>query len=133
VAQAVQVQFAWQSVLFQNFLESECKFTYLHTEKEPDNKTYSVPENVTEITNQFDNVDPNYYEGSVDGGVTYLSRSDWTGTFPEQVKVTATQQMIDEMFKTGIDEDPNAVMPTTGANNGLSLITMRGLAYESPL
>ena len=112
--------------------DGDAAFTYVHTEKELDNKTYAVSENGTEITNKFDNVDLNYYDGSVDGGLTYLSRSDWTGTFPEQVKATATQQMLDEMFKTGIDEDPNAVMPTTGANNGLSLIAMRGLDYDDP-
>ena len=28
--------------------------------------------------------------------------------------------------------DPNAVMPTLGADNGLSLIDMRGLAYDDP-
>ena len=112
--------------------DGDAAFTYVHTEKELDTKTYAVSENGTEITNQFDNADLNYYEGSVEGGVTYLSRSDWTGTFPKQVKATATAQMLEEMAKTGMDEDPDAEMPTTGADNGLSLIAMRGLNYDDP-
>ena len=112
--------------------DGDAEFTYVYTENELDTKTYAVSENGTEITNQFDNADLNYYEGSVEGGVTYLSRSDWTGTFPKQVKATATAQMLEEMAKTGMDEDPDAEMPTTGADNGLSLIAMRGLDYDDP-
>lgn len=45
-----------------------------------DSTTYSVsPVNSeVEITNQFDDVDANYYDEC-----TYLTRSDWTGTYPD--------------------------------------------------
>ena len=29
-------------------------------------------------------------------------------------------------------DDPNAVMPTTGANNGLKLADLTGVAYDDP-
>lgn len=112
--------------------DGNAAFTYRYTQASLDTTTYATSETGYAITNRFDDADLGYYEGSVDGGMTYLSRSDWTGTFPQQVLVTATPQMIEEMTKTGIDEDLNAVMPTTGAENGLSLISMRGLDYDDP-
>lgn len=112
--------------------DGNADFTYRHTEAKLDKTTYAISASGYEITNQFDDVDLNYYEGSVEGGVTYLSRSDWTGTFPSQVKVTATKQMIAEMTKVGIDEDPEAEMPVTGADNGISLISLRGVPFDDP-
>lgn len=107
-------------------------FTYRHTESKLDTTTYATSETGYAITNQFDDVDLNYYEGSVEGGVTYLSRNDWSGTFPTQVKVTATEQMIAEMTKTGMDADPDAEMPVTGADNGISLISLKGIDFDDP-
>lgn len=109
------------------------KFTYCHHENSMDNKTYAASVTGYGITNRFDDASLTYYEGSVENGMVYLSRSDWEGTFPQRVEVTATEQMIAEITKTGIDEDPNAVMPTTGADNGLSLIMLKGLDYDDPL
>ena len=45
-----------------------------------DDKTYSVSNGV-EVRNQMENADINYFLG--EGTVTYLSRSDWEGTFPK--------------------------------------------------
>lgn len=112
--------------------DGDADFSYQHTEDALDTITYSTSVTGYEITNRFDDASFNYYAGSVDGGVTYLTRSNWTGTFPQQVKATATAQMIEEMTQTGIEEVPDAVMPTTGADNGLSLISMRGLDYDDP-
>ena len=108
-------------------------FVYLHRESKMDTTTYATSVTGYGITNRFDDAGFQYYEGSVEGGMVYLTRSDWTGTFPKRVVATATAQMIAEMTKTGIDEDPDAVMPTTGADNGLSLIQMKGLEYDDPL
>lgn len=48
--------------------------------EEFDDETYSVSNGV-EVRNQMENADINYYLG--EGTVTYLSRSDWEGTFPK--------------------------------------------------
>lgn len=48
-------------------------------ESATDKITYSVSQSGTTITNVADNVDLNYY---LPGTVTYLSRSDWEGTYP---------------------------------------------------
>lgn len=45
-----------------------------------DSETYAVSKAGVEITNQLDNADLNYY---LPGTVTYLSRSDWEGTWPK--------------------------------------------------
>ena len=83
-----------------------------------------------EVTNQFDDVSS---EISV-----YLSRGDFAGTFP--VAPTAAElkanDTIMEAFKpywAGDHEDPEAEMPVTGAENGISLINMRGVDFDDPL
>lgn len=106
-------------------------FVYRHTEGRLDTETYSVADNGYAIANRFAEADLGHYEGSVEGGMTYLSRNDWVGTFPKRVVATATPQMLKEMAKTGIDEDPNAEMPATGVDNGVALISLRGVDYDS--
>lgn len=45
-----------------------------------DETTFAKSENGTEVVNQLQNADINYYKP---GYATYLSRSDWQGTFPK--------------------------------------------------
>lgn len=49
------------------------------SESDPDLTTFAVSDSGTAITNVADNADLNYY---LPGTVTYLSRSDWEGTYP---------------------------------------------------
>lgn len=94
--------------------------------------------------------------------VTYLSRSDWEGTFPthdgepgQQISTwgneingedgvsytyvkTASDDLIAELdsFSSGTDVDPETLADTQivyGADNGLTLIDMRGLDFDDPL
>ncbi|NTV79630.1 MAG: beta-glucosidase, partial [Clostridiales bacterium] len=102
-----------------------------------------------EITNLFDDAA---------GDVNYLTRSDWTGTFPthdgepmgdvstwgneingeDGVSYTygkvADEELIAQLdsFDSGTDVDPNSFDENIvyGQDNGLSLIDMRGLDYE---
>lgn len=65
-----------------------------------DAEIYSVSTQTgAEITNQFDDADVNRYEGSGDNTVTYVSRNDWTGTWPtEAVSLSiATEQMAEDI------------------------------------
>lgn len=94
--------------------------------------------------------------------VTYLSRSDWEGTFPTHDGEPGTQistwgneingedgvsytyvktgsaHLIAELdsFSSGTDVDPASLAETPiiyGADNGLKLIDMRGLDFDDPL
>ena len=62
--------------------------------------------------------------------VTYLSRNDWEGTWPETYKdLTATNEMISTMADDYSDieanGDPSSV--TFGADNGMTLANLKGV------
>lgn len=106
------------------------------------------------ITNQFDSADLNKY--SIE--MTYLSRSDWQGTWPTVMELEANDQMLQELnsyqtysgmasvsaeallndleiFKQygGYEEGSDAVtMPTIGADNNMTLGMMIGKDYDDP-
>ncbi|MCD7885270.1 MAG: glycoside hydrolase family 3 C-terminal domain-containing protein [Lachnospiraceae bacterium] len=99
-----------------------------------DTTTYAVSaETGNEITNQLDFADMNTYEGSGENEVTYVSRSDWTGTWPEEaVTFSASDEIMlaDLASNKEIVEDEDAEMPTYGADNGFSLIMLRSTDEE---
>lgn len=116
--------------------DGNAAFVYAWTETEIDTETYSVSLNGTEITSQLSLADPNLYEGT-DSTVTWLSRSDWMGTFPtESAKVALTQMLIDDLQHNHYD--PSEIdmslysIPTTEADNGLRLYDMMGKDYDDP-
>jgi beta-glucosidase len=96
-----------------------------------DTQTYRYSDTGVEVTNQFDDADLNYWQ---DGAVTYLTRSDWAGTFPEEaLSVTATAEMMavlqGELYVKA-DDAPSASAMTQGVNNGLTFASMRNVAYD---
>lgn len=75
------------------------------------------------------------------GDVTYLSRADGFANYAEATAAPANhslsaQALADYASAATFDaakyDDPNAVMPTTGANNGLKLADLSGVAYDDP-
>ena len=94
--------------------------------------SYSTSLNGTKIENQLSDADPNLYFG--EGTVTFLSRNDWTGTWPtESVKLTLTERMVTELTEgrwATMGEDYFEVpaewheMPILDAKNGLTLYDM---------
>ena len=107
-----------------------------------DSRVYNVPATIvydegrstdlTAPTNQFENVE---------GDVTYLSRADGFANYAEATAAPASMSMSDEAkasFLNNSNYDPNNynnpddVMPTTGASNGIQLVQMRGVAYDDP-
>ncbi|MCQ2797629.1 MAG: glycoside hydrolase family 3 C-terminal domain-containing protein [Bacilli bacterium] len=119
------------------------KWTTTNSEANPDKEIFSKSK-YTEfpITNQFDHADPNKYEGTP-GHVTYLSREDWTATFPTSAPVWAVNEKMWKDGLTDIEADrqanidkmiaehySDAKMPTYGANGDLSAIKMKGKDFN---
>ena len=51
-----------------------------------------------DVVNRFNDADVNLYEGTKGQEITYLSRSDWNGTYPKPVELTCTsERMISDM------------------------------------
>ncbi len=113
--------------------DGNAAMTYLYNVAELDTETYSVSSATgAEITNQFDNTDLSTYGYEM----TFLSRSDWTGTWPKDLTLEATDQMFEDGLKIyqtydGV-EGSTAEMPTMGAQNGLTLAMMIGKDYDDP-
>ena len=76
-----------------------------------------------DVVNRFDDADLRTY----DANFTYLSRSDWEATYPTHYQVVATEDMLAMLAIPEGTDDPDAVMPTLGAQNGLTLAMMRGV------
>lgn len=100
-----------------------------------DAETYSIAANGTPIANQLSESDVNLYQGS-SKKITYLSRSDWAGTFPgdEPLKLAVTESLVQDLQNVRYDraDYPETSMPVTGADNGLKLYDMIGLEYDAP-
>ncbi len=111
--------------------DGNANLTYTWTETELD-LTYSESLNGTKIENQLQDADPNQYFG--EGTVTFLSRNDWTGTWPtESVKLSLIDRMVTELTEgrwATMGEDYFEVpeewheMPILNAKNGLTLYDM---------
>ena len=92
-----------------------------------DDTTFATTKNGTAVENQLADADLNSY---MPGTVTYLSRSDWSGTFPKTYDgLTAT----DEMLAGGLSNDTYEITDnadaddtTWGADNGLTLADFKG-------
>lgn len=92
-----------------------------------DSSSFAVTLNGTPVENQLQDADLNNW---LEYTVTYLSRNDWEGTWPETYKdLTATDEMISTMADDYSDieanGDPSSV--TFGADNGMTLANMKGV------
>ncbi len=108
--------------------------TYQWSETEFDAKTYSTAENGTLITNRLSDSDINLSE-DLGEEIRYLSRSDWTGTFPTEIlKLTLTDALAAKLQDVQYDADHygEEEMPTLGADNGLKLVELIGADYDDP-
>ncbi|QCQ18095.1 beta-glucosidase [Microbacterium sp. RG1] len=93
---------------------------------------------LTEVTNQFDDVSAQFTTEDEAGKIPVFSRADFAGTFP--TAPTGDMLVADEAVAAGFDAwDADAEadafegeMPATGAASDLSLIDMRGLAKDDP-
>ncbi len=69
-----------------------------------------------------------------DGGLTYLSRSDWEGTYPDNTNLsyTASKELLDAFDAYNNPAPSTEAMPVTGADNGILLSDLKGLTYDDP-
>jgi len=94
-----------------------------------DADTYAVSATTgAKIENRFEFADLNHYWSDI----TYMTRSNWEGTFPTHLQLTAPQQLIQDLDteSTFLQEVPGDTPPTMGENIGLQLITLRGAAFD---
>ena len=102
-----------------------------------DTITYAKSKNGTEIKNQLSNADINLYNGiKEDQSIKYLTRNDWTGTFPTEIlKLELTDKMVAAL--QDVTYNPanydEVEMPTLGAKNGVKLYDLIGKDYNDPL
>lgn len=93
-----------------------------------DDNKYRTGENGAIVSNQFEDCDLNYW---VEGAGTYLSRNDWSGTYPvSQTTVEATQAMLDILDGEWYEKPAGApsyaeVAANFGVDSGLNLAIMR--------
>lgn len=116
-------------------MDADGRTDMVHTVKVDElDRTYSTSA-VTgnPITNQLGFADINKYDGLKDYSVTYVSRSDWEGTWPrELVNLTVENDtMRSDIASNKPIPDDGASMPVYGEKNGYSLADLRNLEYGS--
>ena len=114
--------------------DGNAALTHKWVQEEFDAETYAVSLNGTPIVNQLSSADINLYDG-VEEEITYLTRNDWTGTWPtETLKLALTDKLIADLQDVQYDPaDYDAVMmPKMGADNGMTLYDMIGKDYDDP-
>ncbi|MCD7735141.1 MAG: fibronectin type III-like domain-contianing protein [Clostridiales bacterium] len=112
--------------------DGDAAFVSTYTNEALDAETYSVSSATGyEITNQFDSADLNYYDGYE---MTYLSRSDWQGTWPTGMDgLEASEEMLEgglNPYLSYVSTDDGTEYPTMGADNGMTLGMMIGKDYD---
>lgn len=81
------------------------------------------------VENKLEKQDINYWQ---DDAVTYLSRSDWQGTYSQRVTLSLTDEMKREMdggtYAASADAAPKGTY-TQGAYAGIDFIEMQGVPF----
>lgn len=116
--------------------DGKADFTAKVTVNKMDTKTYAVSMATgNEITNQFEKADISYY----DSEFQYLSRSDWTGTWPTTYAdgaLKASDEMLSDL-EISFSEDENAEKPVTNTISeefgALKAATLIGADYDNDL
>ncbi len=105
-----------------------------------DNKVFAVSSATgAEIVNQLDHADLNRREGDNSGGIVYLTRSDWEGTFPQAnitptsyksaFQLAASDDMVAEMNAL-YQKNTSGTMPTVGKDGKLALAHFIGVPID---
>lgn len=95
-----------------------------------DSEKYSIGANGEKITNQLDEVSLSFYDAQE---MTFLTRNNWTGTFPTHQKIALNDKLHDEMTSIKDYEKitvEGETLPKMDQKNGLSLINLREKKYD---
>lgn len=104
-----------------------------------DATTYKYGENEVQVTNKFDKMNINYWAGN---DVKYLSRSDWSGTFPTEAAKAYLQSgematLLQGEFYVKSSDAPSTDAYAQGKSNnwkgvdkGISFFAMREFEYN---
>lgn len=117
-----------------NAVDGDASKTYSWTQDEIDAETYSVSVYTdVEVTNLFDAADINYYGYDF----TYLSRSDWEATYPDEtLELEATEAIIESLSNYDYEEpedSPSVDDYEQGVDNGLTLADMVYVDFDDEL
>ena len=106
--------------------------------------TYAVPETITYGDDSPRSTDlvaaHNEFEGD-DTGLVVLSRADGFANLAQATAAPTSYDMSEDqkaqfvntsLYDVAAAADPDAEMPTTGANNGVTLAELRGKDYDDP-
>ena len=98
-------------------------------------QTYEVPKAVIYDTDEVTGTPIHNQFSYADGGLTYLSRSDWEGTYPNDstTNYTASETLLSAWEAYNNPMPSTAQMPITGADNGIRLADLKGLDYDDPM
>ena len=110
-------------------IDGNADLTYTWNQEQLDTESYRYSgENETEVTNQFDFADLNYY--GID--FTYLSRNDWEGTYPAMISVEMSEEMLKDMVADWYDASnyDTGEEYTFGADNGISFADLYYVDYD---
>lgn len=105
-----------------------------------DTKNYQVAETIVYDENQLHNGDLTVAEnrfGFAEGEITYLSRKDGFANYAEATGKPVSYEVNGTVLGNGtydptVYNNPDDVMPVTGAKNGLELFDLRGADYDDP-
>lgn len=113
--------------------DGRADLTWKTTVAQQDTTTYSVSgETGVKIENRLDFADLNRNPNAGTNTVTYVSRNDWTGTWPRNpIVLKLTDEFMQEL-QSDIEPASFGIKPAYDADNGLTLIMMRGKDYNDP-
>ena len=116
--------------------DNDLSFTYNINSKIVLNKRNS---DKVEVTNQFDDVSAIFKDTQTDGYALNMSRSNFNNTFPTaptsaddnvDIKIDGDKTIRDYLKPYTVVNNEEDVMPTMGAQNGLSVIDIRAIDYD---
>jgi beta-glucosidase len=98
--------------------------------------TFELEDKIVYTTAKTGQEYKNYFDYA-NGGLTYLSRSDWEGTYPtsDDISTHADDELYDT-FDAYWHPERNKMtgdMPTLEADNGIMLTELKGLDFDDPL
>ncbi len=96
-------------------------------------KSFDLTERVEYTKSLTDYPYENQFEYA-NGGLTYLSRSDWEGTYPtaEDISVYASEELLEAYEAYKNPEPMEGEKPALEIDNGIMLEDLKGLDYNDP-